>query len=190
MLAKFVATELGVDFEHVKVVIGETQMGLFSLFGMGGSQMATIASGAALFAAIVYLVLATWHVRSKNRRFWSPIYRFLGPFLEQMCQLALLDNGLEETTENLDAVARANTGETGMVGKRLAQVVAKVPQNAEPVCCMPHQLAFGTNALEKHHELQLEEDHWIYRRTTTMCIGLLHELTRHPERSSDFSRCR
>jgi carbon-monoxide dehydrogenase large subunit len=49
-LAQVVATELGVPFEHVKVVHGDTQMGPFSLFGTGGSRAATMASGAALFA--------------------------------------------------------------------------------------------------------------------------------------------
>ncbi len=49
-LAQIVATELGVPFEHVKVVHGDTQMGPFSLFGTGGSRAATMASGAALFA--------------------------------------------------------------------------------------------------------------------------------------------
>ncbi len=34
-LAQIVATELGVPFEHVKVVHGDTQMGPFSLFGTG-----------------------------------------------------------------------------------------------------------------------------------------------------------
>ena len=50
-LAQIVATELGVPFEHVKVVHGDTQMGPFTLFGTGGSRAATMASGAALFAS-------------------------------------------------------------------------------------------------------------------------------------------
>ena len=49
-LAQIVASELGVPFEHVKVVHGDTQMGPFTLFGTGGSRAATMASGAALFA--------------------------------------------------------------------------------------------------------------------------------------------
>ncbi len=50
-LAQIVATELGVPFEHVKVVHGDTQMGPFTLSGTGGSRAATMASGAALFAS-------------------------------------------------------------------------------------------------------------------------------------------
>lgn len=50
-LAQIVATELGVPFEHVKVVHGDTQTGPFTLFGTGGSRAATMASGAALFAS-------------------------------------------------------------------------------------------------------------------------------------------
>ncbi len=49
-LAQIVASELGVPFEHVKVVHGDTQTGPFTLMGTGGSRAATMASGAALFA--------------------------------------------------------------------------------------------------------------------------------------------
>jgi hypothetical protein len=40
---------------------------------------------------------------------------------------------------------------------------------------MPHELTFGTNALEEHHELQLEEHHRINGGTTLVRIGLVHE---------------
>jgi carbon-monoxide dehydrogenase large subunit len=50
-LAQVVASELGVPFESVKVVHGDTQTTPFSLVGTGGSRAATMASGAALFAA-------------------------------------------------------------------------------------------------------------------------------------------
>jgi aerobic carbon-monoxide dehydrogenase large subunit len=49
-LAQVVASELGVPFENVKVVHGDTQTAPFSLIGTGGSRAATMASGAALFA--------------------------------------------------------------------------------------------------------------------------------------------
>src|SRR6266567_59750 len=64
-----------------------------------------------------------------------------------------------------------------MVGKRLAQVIAQVPQNAEPICCMAHQLPFGTNALKEHDRLQFEKDHRINRGTPLAPIGRLYELT-------------
>ena len=50
-LAQVVASELGVPFESVKVLHGDTQFAPFSLIGTGGSRAATFASGAALFAA-------------------------------------------------------------------------------------------------------------------------------------------
>ncbi len=50
-LAQVVASELGVPFEAVKVVHGDTLVAPFSLSGTGGSRAATFASGAALFAA-------------------------------------------------------------------------------------------------------------------------------------------
>ncbi len=40
---------------------------------------------------------------------------------------------------------------------------------------MTHQEPLRADALEKHDELQLEEDDGIDRRATTTCIGLLHE---------------
>ncbi|HEV2653953.1 MAG TPA: molybdopterin cofactor-binding domain-containing protein, partial [Ktedonobacteraceae bacterium] len=49
-LAQVVASELGVPFENVKVVHGDTQNAPFSMIGTGGSRAATMASGAALFA--------------------------------------------------------------------------------------------------------------------------------------------
>ena len=53
---------------------------------------------------------------------------------------------------------------------------ANIPTNAEPIRRMPHQLPFRTDALEKHHELELKEDDGIDGWTTTACIGLLHKL--------------
>jgi carbon-monoxide dehydrogenase large subunit len=49
-LAQVVATELGVPFENVRVLHGDTQSAPFSMIGTGGSQAATYASGAALYA--------------------------------------------------------------------------------------------------------------------------------------------
>jgi hypothetical protein len=68
-----------------------------------------------------------------------------------------------------------------MIGKRFAQVIAQVPQHAEAIGRMPHQLPFGANAFKKHHELQLEKDHRINGGTTSSRIGLLHELAHERE---------
>jgi hypothetical protein len=41
---------------------------------------------------------------------------------------------------------------------------------------MTHQEPLRADALEKHDELQLEEDDGIDRRAATACIGLVHKL--------------
>ena len=53
---------------------------------------------------------------------------------------------------------------------------ANEPANAQPICCMPHQLPSGSYPLKKHDELQLEEDDRINRGATSTSIRLLHEL--------------
>lgn len=50
-LAQVTADELGVPFEHVRVVYGDTQLQPFHLIGTGGSRAATMASGSLLYAA-------------------------------------------------------------------------------------------------------------------------------------------
>ena len=52
----------------------------------------------------------------------------------------------------------------------------EVPQDAEPIGGMPYELPFGAYPLKKQDELELEEDDGVNRGTTTLCIGLLHEL--------------
>ena len=47
-LAQIAAEEMGVPFEHVKVMHGDTRVTPFSLIGTGGSRAATWASGAVL----------------------------------------------------------------------------------------------------------------------------------------------
>jgi carbon-monoxide dehydrogenase large subunit len=47
-LAQIAAEEMGIPFEHVKVVHGDTRITPFSLIGTGGSRAATWASGAVL----------------------------------------------------------------------------------------------------------------------------------------------
>jgi carbon-monoxide dehydrogenase large subunit len=48
-LAQIAADEMGVPFEHVRVVHGDTQLTPFSFIGTGGSRSATWASGAVLY---------------------------------------------------------------------------------------------------------------------------------------------
>src|SRR5258708_26787487 len=91
----------------------------------------------------------------------------------QPCLLALLDNGIKEATEEFDSIAGPNTCQTRMVWQWLSQVISQVPADAEPVGCHLHQLPFRTNSLKKHHQLQLEEDHRVDRRTTSVSIDVL-----------------
>jgi hypothetical protein len=63
-----------------------------------------------------------------------------------------------------------------MVGRRLAQVIAQVPQHAEPIRCMAHELSLRANALKEQHESQFEEHDGTNEGTTTVCIGLLYKL--------------
>jgi carbon-monoxide dehydrogenase large subunit len=49
-LAQIAADEMGVPFDHVKVVHGDTRVTPFSLIGTGGSRAATWASGAVLMS--------------------------------------------------------------------------------------------------------------------------------------------
>src|SRR5262249_36531760 len=48
-LAQVAADEMGVPFDHVRVVYGDTRITPFSLIGTGGSRAATMASGAVLY---------------------------------------------------------------------------------------------------------------------------------------------
>jgi carbon-monoxide dehydrogenase large subunit len=56
-LAQVAADEMGVPFEHVKVLYGDTRVTPFSLIGTGGSRAATMASGAVLYG--------TRHIKEK-----------------------------------------------------------------------------------------------------------------------------
>jgi hypothetical protein len=97
--------------------------------------------------------------------------------LHQSCCLTLLHNFLKEAAKDLDSIPLTDTGQTGMVGQRLAQVIPQVPQHAEAIGCMPHELPLRAYPLKKHDELQFEEDHRINGGTTSTSIRLLHELT-------------
>lgn len=49
-LAQLAADEMGIPFEHVRVVHGDTQATPFTMIGTGGSRAATMASGGAVMA--------------------------------------------------------------------------------------------------------------------------------------------
>jgi hypothetical protein len=91
--------------------------------------------------------------------------------------LTLFHNLLKEAAKDFDPIALTDTGETRVIGQWLTQIIAQVPQNAEPISRMTHQLPFGAYSFKKHDELQLEEDDGINGGTTILGIALLHKLT-------------
>src|SRR5690242_17943939 len=73
------------------------------------------------------------HFGSINVQLFSP---------NESSVLALFDNRFKEATKNIDPKPFTNTGETGMIRKRLTQVIAKVPPDAQSISGMAHQLPF------------------------------------------------
>src|SRR5258708_3373605 len=101
--------------------------------------------------------------------------QFFAP--HQLSLLTLFNDRVKEAPEHLHSIALTYAGEAGMVGKRLTQIIAKVPEKAEPICRMPHQLPFRAYPLKKQDKLELEEHDWINGRTASTSIGLVHEFT-------------
>src|SRR5258708_28507364 len=95
---------------------------------------------------------------------------------DQSCLLTLLHNRLEKAEKDFNPIALTDTGQARMVRKWFTQVIANVPQNAESITRMAHQLPFGTNSLKEPDQLQLEEHDGINGGAATACIGLLHEI--------------
>ena len=52
---------------------------------------------------------------------------------DQSCLLALLDNMLEEAPESIHAIADTNARQAGVIGERLAEIIAHTPAQAEPI---------------------------------------------------------
>src|SRR5436309_1042955 len=102
-------------------------------------------------------------------------YQLAAP--HETCLLAEIDDVLEEPTEDLQPQALSNLDEAGTIGERFIEVVAKVPAMSEVELRLFHGLAFGTDALEEHHQLELEEDRRIDGGTTTGCIAISDPLT-------------
>src|SRR6266487_6794885 len=126
-------------------------------------------------------------IKARLERVFSGIGCYLRPIEVQLfpphqsCLLALLHNLVKEAAKDLHPVASANTRETRMVGKRLAEVIAKVPHHAQPISSMAHQQAFRANTLEEHDELQFEEHDRVDGGATATSIGLLHEFPHNRE---------
>jgi hypothetical protein len=69
---------------------------------------------------------------------------------------ALLDDRLEETAKRGQPVPLPDPGEAGVIGQRLAQVIAELPPDAQPIGCNLDQLPLRVDSLEEHHELKLD----------------------------------
>jgi hypothetical protein len=93
---------------------------------------------------------------------------------DQTCLHALRDDRLEEAAEDLQPVPLADAGQTGVVGKRLGQVVAEIPAQAEAVGNDAQQLPLRAQPLEKQDELQLEEDDRVDRGSSSLGVGVSH----------------
>ena len=72
--------------------------------------------------------------------------------------LAQIDDLLEEALEDVDAEPLPDAGQAGVVGQRLVEGVAEVPAVGQVEAGGLDELALGADALEEHHQLQLEED--------------------------------
>jgi hypothetical protein len=63
-----------------------------------------------------------------------------------------------------------------VVGQRLVEIVAQVPAYGDPVGRHAHQLPLRTQPLEEQDELQLEEDHRVYGRSTAPGVEGAHQV--------------
>jgi hypothetical protein len=69
-----------------------------------------------------------------------------------------------------------------MIGERLVEVVAHIPAHAQPVGSHPHELAFGADPFQEHHQLEPKEDDGINGRAAiAFCVAAAHELTHEGE---------
>ncbi len=93
---------------------------------------------------------------------------------DQPCLLARIHHLLEEALEDVDAQALPDAGQAGVVGKVLAEGVAEIPAVRQVEAGGFDQLAFGADALEEHHELELEEDDRIDARPAALGIQVAH----------------
>src|SRR6266567_326838 len=104
---------------------------------------------------------------------------FLPP--DQPWRLSLLHNWLKEAAKDVNPIALTDTRQTGMVGKRLAEVIAKVPHHAQSIRRMAHQEPLRAYPFKKHHQLQFEEHDRVDGGATATSIGLLHEFPHNRE---------
>jgi hypothetical protein len=68
-----------------------------------------------------------------------------------------------------------------VVGQRLKEVVTQVPPQGKAVGRDLHKLPLGTQALEEHDQLQLEEDRRVHRRATAFGVERSDQLAHERE---------
>jgi hypothetical protein len=57
-----------------------------------------------------------------------------------------------------------------MVGQGFEEIIAEVPSAAQRVGRHFHEPALASKIFEEHHELELEEDHRVYRWAATASV--------------------
>src|SRR6266496_3742943 len=105
--------------------------------------------------------------------------QFFAPY--ELRLLTLFDDGIKEPPKHVEAIARADPAEAGMIRKRLIQIVTQIPANAQAISGLTNELPFGADALEKHHQLQFEKDDRINGGTALAGIGLVHKFAHERE---------
>ena len=63
-----------------------------------------------------------------------------------------------------------------MVWQRLAQVIAEIPAQAQPVRHHPQQLALRAQSLKEQHELPLEEHDRVDGGSPDLRVGITNQL--------------
>lgn len=94
--------------------------------------------------------------------------QFLAP--DQSGLVTQFHDVLEESPEGVEAEAVTDARETGMIGKRLIEVIAEIPAMGKVQGCEREELTFGADSLEEHDELELEEDDRVDGGTTNRGI--------------------
>ena len=94
------------------------------------------------------------------------------PTPDQTRLLAEIDDLLEEALEDVDPKALPDAGQAGVVRQRLVQGVAEIPAVGQVEAGRLDELALGADALEEHHQLQLEEDDRVDGGTSTIGVQL------------------
>jgi len=54
-----------------------------------------------------------------------------------------LDDGLEESSKDLQAIALADLAECGMIGERFIQIIPDIPPHAQSIRHLAHEQTLG-----------------------------------------------